>query len=96
MEEQADIPWDALRYVTGQINYGGRVTDDWDRRCLTCILRIFYNVQIVQEQYAFSASGTYHAPEDLSFAGLENYMKSLPTADNPEAFGMHENANVSP
>eukprot|EP00198_Chlamydomonas_reinhardtii_P006936 XP_001696272.1 dynein heavy chain 3 [Chlamydomonas reinhardtii] len=37
-----DIPWDALQYVTGDIVYGGRVTDENDRRLLSCLLRRFY------------------------------------------------------
>ena len=41
------IPWDAMRYMTGQINYGGRVTDDWDRTLLLHILNRFYNEKVV-------------------------------------------------
>jgi len=36
-----------MNYLTGQINYGGRVTDDWDRRCLMSMLKIFYNPNIL-------------------------------------------------
>ena len=39
LDEQPQIPWAALLYVTGDINYGGRVTDDLDRRLIRCILK---------------------------------------------------------
>jgi dynein heavy chain len=40
VESFEDIPWQALIYVTGQINYGGRVTDELDRRCLMAIIQV--------------------------------------------------------
>jgi len=51
LDEQEQIPWESLRYVTGHINYGGRVTDDWDRLCLLSILSLFYNPDILDDQY---------------------------------------------
>jgi dynein heavy chain len=54
LDEQEDIPWEALLYVTGHINYGGRVTDDWDRTCLISILKKFYNPEIIEDGYVFS------------------------------------------
>ncbi|RHY81434.1 hypothetical protein DYB37_003901 [Aphanomyces astaci] len=95
LAEQPIVPWDALRYVTGQINYGGRVTDDWDRRCLTSILNGFYTPQVLTDSYKFSASGTYSAVTSNDYAGVMAYFESLPVHAAPEIFGMHENANVT-
>jgi len=41
--EEENMPWDAMLYMTGHINYGGRVSDDWDRVCLLSILKKYYN-----------------------------------------------------
>eukprot|EP00742_Colponemidia_sp_Colp-10_P007071 GILJ01007591.1.p1 GENE.GILJ01007591.1~~GILJ01007591.1.p1 ORF type:complete len:2165 (-),score=376.69 GILJ01007591.1:179-6499(-) len=94
LEEQQTIPWDALRYVTGQINYGGRVTDDLDRRCLLAILYKYYSPDILSADYKFSSSGIYCAPEPGSLSRFKEYIHSLPSLEEPEIFGMNQNANV--
>lgn len=54
----------ALRYLTGECNYGGRVTDEWDRRTLMTLLRKFYCQDIIdQEDYYFGETDVYKAPE---------------------------------
>ncbi|KAJ8609535.1 hypothetical protein CTAYLR_006023, partial [Chrysophaeum taylorii] len=103
LNEQEDIPWDALRFVVGHINYGGRVTDDWDRRCLLTILGTFFHELVLEKNradddyaaYTFSKSGIYHPASTGDVASHKAYFDSLPSVDNPEFFGMHENANRS-
>jgi dynein heavy chain len=95
LEEQDEIPWDALRYVCGQINFGGRVTDDWDRRALMSILGRFFTPGILTEAYKFSPSGTYYAPAEGPIGSYVEYLSTLPNNEDPEIFGMHENANIT-
>ena len=49
-----------LKYTAGHINYGGRVTDDWDRRCIMNILNDFYRPEVLSDNHIFSESGIYH------------------------------------
>jgi dynein heavy chain len=94
LTEQPVVPWDALMYVTGQINYGGRVTDDWDRRCLMSCLGVVCKPPVLEDSYAFSPSGVYKCPADGTYSEAIAHINRLPVVDDPEIFGMHENANT--
>lgn len=59
LEEYIEISFKVLRYTGGQINYGGRVTDDWDRRCLMNTLYDFYHPHSLDADHKYSASGVY-------------------------------------
>lgn len=42
LEEYDEVPWDALRYLFAIINYGGHITDDWDKRVLIAYINQFF------------------------------------------------------
>ena len=40
-EAESGIPFDALKYLTSECNYGGRVTDDKDRLLINTLLDVY-------------------------------------------------------
>ena len=81
--------------MTGQINYGGRVTDDWDRRCLLEMLKKFYNPENLDDGVIYDDEGVYFCPPNGPLKDYQHYIDSLPLVDNPSIFGLHPNANIS-
>lgn len=89
-----DIPWESIIFLTGQITYGGRVTDDLDLRLLMTILRKFYSINIVKEKFKLCSIDQYRFPKNFDYQSLSSYIEQLPLDDSPEIFGLHSQANI--
>nr|XP_034966618.1 dynein heavy chain 3, axonemal-like isoform X1 [Zootoca vivipara]XP_034966619.1 dynein heavy chain 3, axonemal-like isoform X1 [Zootoca vivipara] len=65
LDEYVETSFEALTYLTGECNYGGRTTDDKDRRLLlSLIFLVYYKNSEVLENYQRSPQGEYF---ELSF-----------------------------
>lgn len=92
------IPWDDLRYIFGDIMYGGHIVDDWDRRFCSSFLDHLMQDSLLDEAemfpYVESKNVSFKCPPALAY---ENYQKHIDTELPPEtplAFGMHPNAEI--
>jgi len=47
LEANSKVPWEDLRYLFGEIMYGGHITDDWDRRLCRTYLEEYMNPTMV-------------------------------------------------
>ena len=98
-DQREDINWDAIWYMVGQINYGGRVTDDWDRICLMSTLKKCLHPDLLSEgfeKFYYSDSEDYYCLNCVTLEDFEiSIGRELPSVDTPEVFGLHQNANLS-
>ncbi|XP_074081620.1 dynein axonemal heavy chain 2 isoform X1 [Macrotis lagotis] len=96
LDEYEETPWDALKYLIAGVNYGGHVTDDWDRRLLITYINDYFCEQSLNVPfYRLSILDTYCIPKDGNLASYKEYISMLPGMDPPEAFGQHPNADVA-
>lgn len=51
LDEYPETPWDTLKYLIAGINYGGHVTDDWDRRLLMTYINQYYCEDVLKIQF---------------------------------------------
>ncbi|OHT04040.1 Dynein heavy chain family protein [Tritrichomonas foetus] len=88
------IPFEALSYVIGELNYGGRVTDAWDRRLLMSLLNRFFSDSI--NDSTFSLGDGYSLPDygNDTFIDVEKLLNSWPLVTAGEDVGLSPNAST--
>jgi dynein heavy chain len=95
VEDYEEVPYKVLNKIGSEINYGGRVTDYIDVRLIKTILEGYINSDILKDNHPLSASGIYYSPVAGDKEDYVDYIKSLPLNPSPEAFGLHDNAEIS-
>jgi len=93
LEANATVPWDDLRYIFGEIMYGGHITDAWDRRTCNNYLMVIMNKDL---HTGLELGPKFKSPDpnQMTFDGYLEYTdKNLP-ADSPQQFGLHPNAEI--
>ncbi len=64
-------------------------------RLITTIIKVYINEHALKEGHAFSISGTYKQPTANTFDQFIDYIEKLPLNPSPEAFGLHDNAQIT-
>ncbi|XP_046962283.1 dynein axonemal heavy chain 2 [Vanessa cardui] len=96
LEEYDEVPWDALRYLFAIINYGGHITDDWDKRVLIAYINQFFCEEALDTPfYRLSSIPSYHIPRDGSLESYRDFLDLLPAAERAESVGQHASADVA-
>ena len=67
-QDPENISWKAIAYVVGEVNYGGRVTDAMDRRCLQALLQQLLGPHIVKQFGKARHMQAYNPPADGSLS----------------------------
>ncbi|KAJ1617774.1 dynein heavy chain and region D6 of dynein motor-domain-containing protein [Pavlovales sp. CCMP2436] len=97
--EEPAIPWDTLRYLTGEVMYGGRVTDDLDRRVLTTYLHEYFGDFLFDtfQPFHFFKNGEvdYSVPQRGHRDAYISAIQAMPSINSPEVFGLHPNAEIN-
>ncbi|KAM6407469.1 LOW QUALITY PROTEIN: dynein axonemal heavy chain 3 [Rhynochetos jubatus] len=95
LNEYEEIPFEALTYLTGECNYGGRVTDDKDRCLLLSLISTVYSKDIEQDKYMLASGDDYYIVMSPHESYMEYLQSLLITTTHPEVFGLHENADIT-
>lgn len=79
--------------MIGEVQYGGRVTDDYDKRLLNTFAKVWFTDVLFAEGFVF-----YKGYPLLIFKVVSDYLKAIDamsTIDPPQVYGLHPNADIT-
>ena len=80
LEANAKVPWEDLRYLFGEIMYGGHITDDWDRRLCKTYLEVYMHSEMVIIQF--------NTVDGLNFMGYQFSWRTRSTNSSTHKFSI--------
>ncbi|XP_073817376.1 dynein beta chain, ciliary-like [Musca autumnalis] len=92
LEANNRVPWEDLRYLFGEIMYGGHITDDRDRRLCRTYLEEFMQPDLIDGELQFCPG--FRAPGILKYAGYHDYIDENLPPESPNLYGLHLNAEI--
>ena len=75
------------------MQYGGRVTDDFDKRLLCTFTSVWFSEALLTEGFKFYEG--YPLPDFKTIEEYLDHIINMPLQDIPEVFGLHSNADIS-
>uniref|UniRef100_A0A8C2C9M5 AAA+ ATPase domain-containing protein n=1 Tax=Cyprinus carpio TaxID=7962 RepID=A0A8C2C9M5_CYPCA len=92
LEANTKVPYDDLRYLFGEIMYGGHITDDWDRRLCRTYLEEFIKTEMMEGEL-YLAPG-FRLPGNMDYNGYHQYIDGALPPESPYLYGLHPNAEI--
>ena len=92
------VPWEDLRYIFGEIMYGGHIVNDFDRLIANNYLEHFLRDELLEEMelfpFAKDEKASFKTPNPTTFDRyLEHIDQNFPS-ETPVALGLHPNAAI--
>lgn len=70
--------------MLGEVQYGGRVTDDFDKRLLNTFTSTYFNENLLHGQFEYFKG--YRAPMTRNLFVINEIISNLPNVDSPEGW----------
>jgi len=91
--EKSAVPWQDLRYIFGEIMYGGHITDFWDRRTNSTYLEVVFNEGLLNGK-ELAPRFVSPDPVGMDFMSYSSFIDRALPAESPSMFGLHTNAEI--
>ncbi|XP_060921113.1 dynein axonemal heavy chain 5 [Labrus mixtus] len=94
LDSKRGVNWSCLRYMLGEVQYGGRVTDDLDKHLLNTFTSVWFSENTFSDKFCFYKGYTIPSMSK-SVQDVLQHIEALPLVDSPEVFGLHPNADIT-
>jgi dynein heavy chain len=96
-EGAGKVPWADLKYIFGEIMYGGHIVDDWDRVLCATYLDFYMREEVLDEMdlAPYTKGISYKTPPAGDKKAMDDYIEQAMPTENPLLYGFHNNAQIN-